>query len=269
MIHFFQHSRQLSTSFVARIGPVDSKQAPPSKKINFNGKLSSVNYSLDKIPRRPPSVDSWLHSQRSGFQDGYIAEKTLNPYLAHSVAVTSIPNIGQYVNADGMISCHLPEDELRKVQTYYKGNFKWMPFNTTPEMWKSEEEIMPIKYDPYANSSMGDEPVLEFATSQWEKALQPCIEEIIRADQNDDIYIEKLMQPYLLNEGQNSIFDGTYVAMSMLRWFQWKSSPLVGGLEDQIRNLDGLWEQTPGWGKPSEKRFQDDIDYSTKVGNQQ
>eukprot|EP00573_Skeletonema_grethae_P004493 CAMPEP_0201696478 /NCGR_PEP_ID=MMETSP0578-20130828/8136_1 /ASSEMBLY_ACC=CAM_ASM_000663 /TAXON_ID=267565 /ORGANISM="Skeletonema grethea, Strain CCMP 1804" /LENGTH=62 /DNA_ID=CAMNT_0048182477 /DNA_START=14 /DNA_END=198 /DNA_ORIENTATION=+ len=57
------------------------------------------------------------------FQDGYIAEKTLNPYLARSVAITSIPNIGQYVNADGMISCHLPEEELRKVQMYYKGKF--------------------------------------------------------------------------------------------------------------------------------------------------
>jgi hypothetical protein len=203
------------------------------------------------------------------FQDGYIAEKTLNPYLASSVAITSIPHVGKYVNADGMISCHLPEDELRKVQVYYKGNFKWMPFNTTPEMWKSEEGITPIKYDPYANNNKGDEPVLEFVTSQWEKALQPCIEEIIRVDRDDDTYIEKLMQPYLLNEGQNSIFDGTYVAMSMLRWFQWKNSPLVGGLEDQIRNLDGLWEQTPGWGKPSEKRFQDYIDYSSKVGNQQ
>lgn len=89
------------------------------------------------------------------FQDGYIAEKTLHPYLARSVAITSIPNIGQYVNADGMIACHLPEEELRKVQMYYKGNFKWMPFNTTPEMWDSEDEIKPVKYDPYANNSMG------------------------------------------------------------------------------------------------------------------
>ena len=153
------------------------------------------------------------------FQDGYIAEKTLHPYLASTVAITAIPNIGQYVNADGMIACNLPEEELRKVQMYYKGSFHWMPFNTTPEMWQSNDEIKPIKYDPYANNKMGDEPVLEFATSQWEKSLQPCIEEIIRLDQDDDAYIEKLMQPYLLNEGKNSLFDGTYLAMSMLRWF--------------------------------------------------
>jgi len=202
------------------------------------------------------------------FQDGYIAEKTLSPYLANSLAITSIPNIGQYVNAEGMISCQLPEEELIKVQMYYTGNFKWMPFNTTPEMWKSEDEIKPIKYDPYANNSTGDEPVLEFATSQWEKALQPCIEEIIRVDQDDSAYIEKLMQPYLLNEGQNSMFDGTYVAMSMLRWFLWKSSPVVGGLEDQIRSLTGMWEQTPGWGRPPVKKFEDVIDYYSKTKNE-
>ena len=201
------------------------------------------------------------------FQDGYIAEKTLNPYLASSVAITSIPNIGQYVNADGMITCHLPEEELRKVQMYYKGKFEWMPFNTTPEMWN--DEVKPIKYDPYANNSTGDEPVLKFATTQWEKALQPCIEEIIQVDQDDSAYIEKLMQPYLLNEGQNSIFDGSYVAMSTLRWFLWKKSPLIEGLEDQIRSLDGIWEQTPGWGKPTEKKFEDAIDYYSKTKNEE
>ena len=64
-----------------------------------------------------------------------------------------------------------------------------MHFNTNPEMGDSEDEIKPMKYDPYANNSMGDEPVLEFATSQWEKALQPCIEDIIRVDQDDNAYV--------------------------------------------------------------------------------
>lgn len=77
------------------------------------------------------------------------------------------------------------------------------------------------------------------------------------------------MQPYLLNEGQNSMFDGTYVAMSMLRWFLWKNTPLVEGLEDRIRSLDGMWEQTPGWGKPPVKKFEDVIDYYTKTKNEE
>jgi len=202
------------------------------------------------------------------FQDGYIAEKTLNPYLASSVAITAIPKIGQYVNAEWMISCHLPEEELRKVQMYYKGDFKWMPFNTTPDMWKSEDKITPIKYDPYANNKKGDEPVLEFATSQWEEALQPCIEEIIRVDQDDSVYMEKLMQPYLLNEGKKSMFDGTYLAMSMLRWFLWANSPLVRGLDDRIKSLDGMMEQTPGWGEPPVKTFEDGVDYYFKTKNE-
>lgn len=202
------------------------------------------------------------------FQDGYIAEKTLHPYLASTVAITAIPNIGQYVNADGMIACNLPEEELRKVQMYYKGSFHWMPFNTTPEMWQSNDEIKPIKYDPYANNKMGDEPVLEFATSQWKKSLQPCIEEIIRLDQDDDAYIEKLMQPYLLNEGKNSMFDGTYLAMNMLRWFQWANSPLVEGLEDTISGLDGMQEQTHGWGLPLTNSF-DGVDYLSKTKNEE
>eukprot|EP00985_Skeletonema_marinoi_P034751 scaffold44747_cov241-Skeletonema_marinoi.AAC.1 len=64
------------------------------------------------------------------------------------------------------------------------------------------------------------------------------------------------------------MFDGTYVAMSMLRWFLWKSSPVVGGLEDQIRSLTGMWEQTPGWGTPPVKKFEDVIDYYSKTKNE-
>ena len=192
----------------------------------------------------------------------------MNPYFSNSVAITSIPNIGQYVNSGGMISCQLPEEELRKVQMYYRGRFEWMPFNTTPAMWNSGMVINPIKYDPYANNNTGDEPVLEFATLQWTKALQPCIDEIIRVDQDDDVYIEKLMQPYLLNEGKNSIFDGTYLAMSMLRWFMLKKSPIVRNLDDEISSLDGMTEQTLGLGKPRMKIFNDTVDYTSKTKNE-
>ena len=187
------------------------------------------------------------------FQDGYLAEKTFHPYFANSVSITSIPNIGRYINANGMITCHIPKHELTKVQQYYKGNFRWMPFNTTPDMWKSDDSIKAIKYGPYAigpngEEAKGDEPVLDFVTNQWTQVLQPCIDEIIRIDTNDDEYITKLMQPYVLNEGMNSLFDGTYVANSMLNWFVWAKSPLIRGLEDDIASMDGIQEQTPGSG---------------------
>jgi len=90
--------------------------------------------------------------------------------------------------------------------------------------------------------------VLEFVSSAWEDALQPCVERIRKLDMDDDLYIEKLMQPYILNDGVNSMFDGTYVAHSLLQWFSSAHSPLVEGVN--LDGLPGMSEQTPGWGLP-------------------
>ena len=68
-------------------------------------------------------------------------------------------------------------------------------------MWPNKSTIQPIKFDPYAK------PVLEFVTSAWEDALQPCVDRIRELDMDDDLYTEKLMQPYILNDGVNSMFD--------------------------------------------------------------
>lgn len=188
--------------------------------------------------------------------EGYLMEKTIHPYLAGSVAITASPKVGTYVNSLGMVTCHVSPQEISRVQKYYKGDFRWMPFNTTPDMWNSDDDgsgkkaVEPIRYDPYDNEGKGDEPVLEFVASQWEKELQPCIDEIIRLDRNDDAYIEKLMQPYLLNDGKQSMFDGTHVALSMLHWYLLARSPLVAGLEVKIDSLEGMLEQTPGFGVP-------------------
>ena len=81
----------------------------------------------------------------------------------------------------------------------------------------------------------------------WAQTLQPCIDEIIRIYTNDDECIAKVMQPYVLNEGINSLFDGTYTN-SMLNRFVWAKSPLMRGLEEHIASMDGIQEQTPGWG---------------------
>jgi hypothetical protein len=56
--------------------------------------------------------------------------------------------------------------------------------------------------------------------------------------------------------------------MSMLRWFLWANSPLVRGLEDRIKSLDGMMEQTPGWGEPPVKTFEDGVDYYFKTKNE-
>ena len=40
---------------------------------------------------------------------------------------------------------------------------------------------------------------LEFVTTQWAQTLQPCVDEIIRIDTNNDYEcIAKVMQPYVL-----------------------------------------------------------------------
>ena len=140
------------------------------------------------------------------------------------------------------ISCAFPS--VRKTEHGQES----MPFDTIPYMWPNKSTIQPIKFDPYANDGKGDEPVLELVTSAWEDALQLCVDRIRELDTDDDLYIEKLMQPYILNDGVNSMFDGTYVAHSLLRWFSIAHSPLVE--EVDLDGLPGMLEQTPGWGLP-------------------
>lgn len=182
--------------------------------------------------------------------EGYLVEKTVHPYLAGSLAVTAVPDVGTYVNANAMVSCRIDPAEIAAVQQYYRGDLHWMPFNTTPDDWAGDPSIVPIRYIPYAKDGIKDEPVLEFVTRRWERALKPCVDEIIRLDGDDDAYAAKLTEPYLLNGGRRSLFDGTYLALSMLEWFSWAGSPLVEGLEGRMEGLEGMLEQTPGWGLP-------------------
>lgn len=182
--------------------------------------------------------------------DGYLVEKVIHPYLAGSLGITIIPDVGKYVNANTLVSCKVDPEEIAKVNEYYRGNVNWMPFNTTPEMWAKDPSIKPIKYDPYAKDGIRDEPALDFVAKTWEEALQPCIDEIIHLDQDDDAYADKIMEPFLQNMGRRSMFDGTYLAISLLQWFTWAKSPLVEGLDKRLEGVDGMLEQTPGWGFP-------------------
>ena len=120
-----------------------------------------------------------------------------------------------------------------------------MPFNTTPNMWKVNNDngntIQPIFHDPYAKGpkgeeAKGDEPLLEFVAQQWESALKPCIDEIIRVDKDDESYIAKLREPFV-TRFENSLFDGTYVGVGILNWLLHIQSPVTYGLEDRIRKL--------------------------------
>jgi hypothetical protein len=188
--------------------------------------------------------------------EGYLVEKTIHPYLAGSVGITATPDVGKYINADTLVSCSIPEADLAKVQQYYRGSkdkpFLWMPLNTTPDMWTTEKNnIEPIVYDPYNDKEGRDEAVLEFVTKQWEEALTPCVDKIVALDKDDDAYVKKLMQPYILNEGIRSVFDGTYIATSLLYWYLVMGSPIVQGLQiEKLLATEGVLEQTEGCGVP-------------------
>ena len=182
--------------------------------------------------------------------DRYLVEKILHPYLADAVAITLTPDVGKYANAGVVVPCKIDPGEVARVREYYRGNCRWMPFNTTPDAWARDPGIQPIEYSPYAKDGIRDKPVLEFVTALWEEALRPCVDKVIRLDGDDESFIGKLTEPFLLNEGHRSLFDGTYLAISMFRWFSWAESPLVEGLDGSMESLEGMLEQTPGWGLP-------------------
>ena len=88
-------------------------------------------------------------------------------------------------------------------------------------------------------------------TEQWEEALTPCVDKVVALDKDDDAYVKKLMQPYILNEGLRSLFDGTYIATSLLHWYLVMGSPIVQGLQiEKLLATEGMLEQTEGYGVP-------------------
>ena len=53
---------------------------------------------------------------------------------------------------------------------------------------------------------------------------------------DDDAYMNKLMEPYILKY-ENSLFDGTYVAAGLLHWLVMMGFPLMIGLESRLHNV--------------------------------
>lgn len=166
------------------------------------------------------------------FLDGYLVEKMINPYVAKSIAISATPNLGGYINDKRPVVCSVPRRDLEYVNQWKAdGGKAFMPFNTTPEQWKSDKTIQPI---PYVLEQ--DEPLLEFIADAWKVPLQPCIDEIIRLDKDDESYIAKLREPFVTHF-EDSLFDGTYVALSLLTWLSHVNSPVTFGIENIIQEL--------------------------------
>lgn len=162
--------------------------------------------------------------------EGYMTEKEINPYLAGSVAIVGAPDYSLMANANRVVHCTVPIDILVDAgQWARKGSF--MPFNTTPLDWENDPSIQPIPWD-----LKDDEGLMQFAMVKFREALKPCIAEIIRLDKDDEAYISKLMEPYIL-KFENSLFDGTYVASALLRFLIMMRSPLMIGLESSVQQV--------------------------------
>lgn len=161
------------------------------------------------------------------FSDGYFVEKTVNPYVANSIAISASPSLRKYMNGNRPVICNISRTRLDYVGQWARGG-AWMPFNTTPDDWKKDDSIQPIPFD-----LNHDQPLLKFVSEQWEDDLQPCVDEIIRLDKDDESYIRKLMEPFILRY-EGSIFDGTYVGIALLHWLVQRGSLVTHGLEQEI-----------------------------------
>jgi hypothetical protein len=164
--------------------------------------------------------------------DGYLVEKTIHPYLANSIAISASPSLPKYLNGNRPVICSVPKKDLDYVDQYRKdGGKAWMPFNTTQDDWGKDTSIQPIPFHLER-----DEPLIEFVADQWTEALQPCIDEIVRLDRDDESYIAKLTEPFVTTF-ENSLFDGSYVGVALLKWLAHMNSPVTVGIENMIFSM--------------------------------
>lgn len=162
--------------------------------------------------------------------EGYMTEKEINPYLAQSVAIVGTPDYHKMANVNRVVHCNIPQNVLVDAGRWARGN-SFMPFNTTPDDWKRDPAIQPIPFD-----LKDDTDLLQFAKDKFAKVLQPCIDEIKRLDQDDEAYVQKLIEPFILKY-ENSLFDGTYVAKGILQWLLVMGSPIMIGLESSLQGI--------------------------------
>ena len=162
--------------------------------------------------------------------EGYMTEKEINPYLAQSVAIVGAPDYSLMANGNRVVHCTIPREALEDAGRWARKE-SFMPFNTTPLDWERDPSIQPIPWD-----LKNDEGLIKFAVAKFREPLKPCIAEIIRLDNDDEAYVRKLMEPYILKY-ENSLFDGTYVAAGLLRWLLTMGSPLMIGLESRVHQV--------------------------------
>ena len=227
---------------------------PCEKLVSFKGDVARLEKKLDINTRIPNAGDvasqlrfdqrplysryKFVLAMNNALWEGYSTEKEVYPFVAQSIAIVGTPDYAQMANANRIVHCNIPLDVLKYAGQWNTRHNSFMPFNTTPEDWKNDPTIQPIPFD-----LKNDGDLMQFAKEKFRTALQPCIKEIIRLDQDDEAYIQKLMEPYIL-QYENSLFDGTYVATGILQWLEAMGSSVMTGIDPYSLSRVRIDEQT-------------------------
>ena len=137
---------------------------------------------------------------------GYMSEKIFNGIFADTVPIYfGLPDVERYnINMDRFVYCNVSEEvilEMRSMQTQH--GKKW----TIPGL----------------KESPSDEELIDWAVGKLKDELMPCIEEIVKLDQNEELWIKKVKQ---------SIFKSGTTAMS-----EFDGYTLGLGFADVLRTL--------------------------------
>ena len=131
---------------------------------------------------------------------GYFTEKALNGILADSIPIYwGAPDVDKIVNVKRMVVCDPSEDLLDTLRS-------------KPRVTNDDEF----------------EARVEEGVAMFRDALKPCIDEIIRLDQDDNAYAAKLEEPVLLdNRLEGSYFDYHRYARDIANVMKWSRVPNV------------------------------------------
>eukprot|EP00912_Choanoflagellata_sp_UC4_P002184 UC4_evm1s1383 len=119
--------------------------------------------------------------------EGYLSEKLFNGVMGDTVPVYhGAPDIYKYVNSKRILFCNVSKATIRKMNTYYeRRNRKWVG--------KVFEN----------NPNPSDEELISWATEFLRDEMTPCVNEVIRLDNDDDAYQAILKEPFLLSSNQH------------------------------------------------------------------
>ena len=136
-------------------------------------------------------------------EKGYVSEKLVSGMMGDTMQIYfGAPDIDRYVNTKRFVHCKLPAKTLESFRSYYiRPNFYFN--NHTKRTQPSDRQLV------------------AWATEFLRSALRPCVAEVIRLDNNQTAYEEKLRQPFFNSKREkNYYFGGGYEKDQLLTLFK-------------------------------------------------